>query len=295
MGRFMEAMVVCKKGVKAHPDDPSARVLLARVYADQGKDRKALEELQAILAAYPTFAAANRMAGVLHMRVGETGAGRGGAAPRRRRSAGRSRGARGAREVRRERRARSPPRRRSPPSARAPGRAARSPPKGAAARPAGRPPPRPRPAERHRRDPDHRGGADPDAGPRSAERRLRGAARREVRHARVHALDARREGGQAARQGAQAPLHRRPRARARRGARRLAPLQQVAQGDHRGDRPAPQGDGAARREGHLRRLRRRGGEVQGDPGARRRLRSPGHAFLAYVDASAPASTATATR
>jgi len=71
MGRFMEAMVVCKKGVKAHPDDPSARVLLARVYADQGKDRKALDELQAVVAAYPTFAAANRMAGVLHMRLGE--------------------------------------------------------------------------------------------------------------------------------------------------------------------------------------------------------------------------------
>src|SRR6266542_3112530 len=30
MGRYMEAMVVCKKGVKAHPDDPSARVLLMR-------------------------------------------------------------------------------------------------------------------------------------------------------------------------------------------------------------------------------------------------------------------------
>jgi cellulose synthase operon protein C len=70
-GRFMEAMVVCKKGVKAHPDDPSAKVLLARVYADQGKDRKALEELSAVLAAFPTFAAANRMAGVLHMRLGE--------------------------------------------------------------------------------------------------------------------------------------------------------------------------------------------------------------------------------
>src|SRR5512138_1033570 len=71
MGRFMEAMVVCKKGVKAHPDDPSARVLLARVFADQGKDKKALEELQAILAAYPTFAAALRMAGELHYRLGE--------------------------------------------------------------------------------------------------------------------------------------------------------------------------------------------------------------------------------
>jgi tetratricopeptide (TPR) repeat protein len=71
MGRYMEAMVVCKKGVKGHPDDPSARVLLARVFAEQGKDRKALEELSAILAAYPTFAAANRMAGELHMRLGE--------------------------------------------------------------------------------------------------------------------------------------------------------------------------------------------------------------------------------
>src|SRR5215208_5006893 len=74
-GRYMEAMVVCKKGVKAHPDDPAAKVLLARVYADQGKDRKALEELQAVLAAFPTFAAANRMAGLLHLRVGEREAG----------------------------------------------------------------------------------------------------------------------------------------------------------------------------------------------------------------------------
>jgi len=71
MGRFMETMVVCKKGVKAHPDDPSARALLARVYAEQGKDRKALEELEAVLGAYPTFAAALRMAGVLHLRLGE--------------------------------------------------------------------------------------------------------------------------------------------------------------------------------------------------------------------------------
>src|SRR5512132_1272307 len=70
-GRFMEAMVVCKKGAKAHPDDPSARVLLARVFAEQGKDKKALEELQAVTAAYPTFAAANRMAGELHLKIGE--------------------------------------------------------------------------------------------------------------------------------------------------------------------------------------------------------------------------------
>ncbi|ACG72171.1 Tetratricopeptide TPR_2 repeat protein [Anaeromyxobacter sp. K] len=74
-GRFMEAMVVCKKGVKAHPDDPAAKVLLARVYAEQGKDRKALEELGAVLAAFPTFAAANQLAGVLHLRLGEREAG----------------------------------------------------------------------------------------------------------------------------------------------------------------------------------------------------------------------------
>src|SRR5512133_3470775 len=70
-GRFMEAMVVCKKGVKAHPDDPAAKVLLSRVYADQGKDRKALEELGGVLAAFPTFVAANRLAAILHFRLGE--------------------------------------------------------------------------------------------------------------------------------------------------------------------------------------------------------------------------------
>lgn len=75
LGRFMEAMVVCKKGVKAHPDDPSPRVLLARVYADQGKDRKALEELQAVLQTWPAFATANKMAGALHLRLGDRDAG----------------------------------------------------------------------------------------------------------------------------------------------------------------------------------------------------------------------------
>src|SRR5512136_2173627 len=69
-GRFMEAMVVCKKGVKAHPDDPGARVLLARVYADQGKDRKALEELQPVLASYANYAAGHLLAGQLQLRLG---------------------------------------------------------------------------------------------------------------------------------------------------------------------------------------------------------------------------------
>ena len=75
MGRFMEAMVVAKKGVKAHPGDVAARLLLARVYADQGKDRKALEEALGALAEHPTDPAANRVAGHLHMRLGEKEAG----------------------------------------------------------------------------------------------------------------------------------------------------------------------------------------------------------------------------
>jgi tetratricopeptide (TPR) repeat protein len=71
MGRFMEAMVVCKKGVKAFPGDPAPRIQLARIYEAQGKDRKALEELTAVLAAKPEHVAANRMAGLLLLKVGE--------------------------------------------------------------------------------------------------------------------------------------------------------------------------------------------------------------------------------
>jgi tetratricopeptide (TPR) repeat protein len=75
MKRFMEAMVVCKKGVKAHPTDPAPRVLLARVYAAQGKTRKALEELQGALAVRADDVAANRMTGLLQLELGEKDAG----------------------------------------------------------------------------------------------------------------------------------------------------------------------------------------------------------------------------
>jgi len=75
LGRFMEAMVVCKKGVKAHPEAPAPRVLLARIYAAQGKDRKALEELEAGLKQTPSDPAANRMAGLLQLKLGEKEAG----------------------------------------------------------------------------------------------------------------------------------------------------------------------------------------------------------------------------
>lgn len=71
MGRFMEAMVVCKKGVKAHPNRPDPRLLLARVYAEQGKDKKALEELASALTVAPTDKTVLRMTGLLQLKGGE--------------------------------------------------------------------------------------------------------------------------------------------------------------------------------------------------------------------------------
>ena len=76
MGRFMEAMVVCKKGVKAHPSLPDPRLLLARVYAEQGKDKKALEEAVGALQVAPSDKVALRMAGALQIKTGEAEAGK---------------------------------------------------------------------------------------------------------------------------------------------------------------------------------------------------------------------------
>ncbi|MGV3621895.1 MAG: tetratricopeptide repeat protein [Archangium sp.] len=73
MGRFMEAMVVCKKGVKAHPSVADPRVLLARVYAEQGKDKKAIEELQGALQVAPADKSALRMMGSLQIKGGDAG------------------------------------------------------------------------------------------------------------------------------------------------------------------------------------------------------------------------------
>jgi tetratricopeptide (TPR) repeat protein len=75
IGRYMEAMVVCKKGVKAHASTPDARVLLARVYAEQGKDKKALEELQGALQVAPDNLTALRMTGALLCKTGDGAAG----------------------------------------------------------------------------------------------------------------------------------------------------------------------------------------------------------------------------
>jgi tetratricopeptide (TPR) repeat protein len=70
LGRFMEAMVVCKKGIKALPESVDGRLLLGRVYAEQGKIPKALEEVKALLATNPDVAEAHYFAGTLHEKGG---------------------------------------------------------------------------------------------------------------------------------------------------------------------------------------------------------------------------------
>src|SRR5215813_11851828 len=75
-GRFMEAMVVCKKGVKAQPNRPDPRLLLARVYSEQGKDKKALDELQGALGVAPADRGVLRALADVQMRSGDAAAGK---------------------------------------------------------------------------------------------------------------------------------------------------------------------------------------------------------------------------
>src|SRR5688572_7973422 len=67
--RFMEAMVLGKKAVKARPEDKVRRLLLARVYEEQGKIPKALEEVNALVAADPKHAPSHVAAGRLHIKA----------------------------------------------------------------------------------------------------------------------------------------------------------------------------------------------------------------------------------
>lgn len=70
-GRFMEAMVVCKKGIKAHPDSIDARVLLAQVYGAQKKFKKALQELDEVASAFPGSGAALLARAKMRISAGE--------------------------------------------------------------------------------------------------------------------------------------------------------------------------------------------------------------------------------
>jgi tetratricopeptide (TPR) repeat protein len=70
LGRYMEAMVVCKKGIKALPESAEGRLLLGRVYAEQGKVPKALEEVKALLQTNPEHVDAHFFAAQLQEKSG---------------------------------------------------------------------------------------------------------------------------------------------------------------------------------------------------------------------------------
>jgi tetratricopeptide (TPR) repeat protein len=72
MGRFVEAMVVCKKGIKAHPDLPTGRLIMARIYRDQAKHQKAIEEVNKLLKMSPENPDAHRLMGSIHLKLGKT-------------------------------------------------------------------------------------------------------------------------------------------------------------------------------------------------------------------------------
>jgi len=69
--RFMEAMVVAKKGLKAHPASVEARLLLASVYARQQKYPRALQEADEVVAQNPTSAAAHLGRGKIRFDSGD--------------------------------------------------------------------------------------------------------------------------------------------------------------------------------------------------------------------------------
>ncbi|MBN2493323.1 MAG: tetratricopeptide repeat protein [Deltaproteobacteria bacterium] len=70
MGRFVEAMVVCKKGIKAHPELPDGRLIMAQIYAVQAKHQKAIDELNNLLKMSPQNADAFRLLGNVYTKIG---------------------------------------------------------------------------------------------------------------------------------------------------------------------------------------------------------------------------------
>lgn len=72
-GRFMEAMVVCKKGIKAHPDSVEARVLLAQIYGAQKKYQKGLKELDDLAQSRPDTAEVHLARGKMRLESNDTG------------------------------------------------------------------------------------------------------------------------------------------------------------------------------------------------------------------------------
>ena len=74
LGRFMDAMVICKKVIKGRPQEVAPRVLLARIYAEHGKEQKAVEELSAVMALQPGNLDALRLLAGLQFKLGDAAA-----------------------------------------------------------------------------------------------------------------------------------------------------------------------------------------------------------------------------
>lgn len=76
LGRFMEGMVVCKKGMRALPQSPEPHFLLARIQEAQGRSPRAIEELRAALARDPAHLPSLTMLAELLLREGQGEEGR---------------------------------------------------------------------------------------------------------------------------------------------------------------------------------------------------------------------------
>jgi tetratricopeptide (TPR) repeat protein len=69
-GRLMEAMIVCRKGLKTLPDSESAQLLLARILIAQKKLPRALTELDKAVGAHPSSSAARSLRGSVRIDAG---------------------------------------------------------------------------------------------------------------------------------------------------------------------------------------------------------------------------------
>src|SRR4030042_6854097 len=70
-GRFVEAMVVCKKGIKANPTLATGRLVMANIYLAQTKHQKAIDELNNLIKTSPEHPDALRLMGTINLKLGK--------------------------------------------------------------------------------------------------------------------------------------------------------------------------------------------------------------------------------
>jgi tetratricopeptide (TPR) repeat protein len=69
-GRTREAIALCRDGLARFPEDPTARLILAKALIDEEHLEDARAELDAVIASNPGDIEARRLAGELHLRAG---------------------------------------------------------------------------------------------------------------------------------------------------------------------------------------------------------------------------------